>query len=515
MTVAVSNRNPLLPYGHTLRRESSGPTACVRAVLAARLRAGRTVGPCLLTIVPTVPGAAASPWPRSPCWRSPRRLRSPCACAVRKLDADELGLTRLRRPRAGLDESRRSPRTWSARAIPSGGAARLVITDRAFNVTLQVYRAGGETAWTSANDRMFGTPVSRVRRVGAVTAGASSGCASATGRAASTSCGSPPGGASATRRSSSRPRGSASTASRSSSRPRRGRRTTSATTTGTARPTAGTTTAHDARLAPRVPRPRRPAALQVLRRALPALGAPARRRPTTSRTPSCGRSRAATGCARAYRPAHLRGPPRVRDDARVRRGRAVPRPRRQPDVPVREQLLLADPIADGVMTRDGALARARPARGGADRRAVLPQRPRRAPRPVGRAGDRAAAPLAAAGDAAAVGERLASGGIEADGVAPARRPGRSSSRGSGTCSATAATRRCPTTRPRAARRSSPPARSRSRRASATRASRRLVGDPVGPPLARVTGWTAARHPPASGAGGHHSSSPASSVSANL
>ena len=46
--------------------------------------------------------------------------------------------------------------------------------------------------------------------------------------------------------------------------------------------------------------------------------------------------------AAAIQPAHLLRPSRVRDRPRVRRGRRLPQSRRKPDVPLREQLLLAD-----------------------------------------------------------------------------------------------------------------------------------------------------------------------------
>ena len=75
--------------------------------------------------------------------------------------------------------------------------------------------------------------------------------------------------------------------------------------------------------------------------ALPALAAPDRPR---RRRPLAGRARRhdRRTARRGLRPARLPRPPRVRDRRRVRRGRGLPQPRRQPDVPLREQLLLAD-----------------------------------------------------------------------------------------------------------------------------------------------------------------------------
>src|SRR3954451_15121655 len=92
---------------------------------------------------------------------------SPAPHVDPELDADELGLVGF----AGRVPDSTKPKitAYAVReSYPSGGTARIVIADRAFNVMLQVYRAGCELAWTSANDRMFGRPASRLRHVGAV-----------------------------------------------------------------------------------------------------------------------------------------------------------------------------------------------------------------------------------------------------------------------------------------------------------------------------------------------------------
>ena len=93
----------------------------------------------------------------------------------------------------------------------------------------------------------------------------------------------------------------------------------------------------------------------------------------------------------------------------------LPRPRRQPRVPLREQLLLAGRQARRPDGEDGAVARPRPARGGPDRRPVPRQRPRRAPRRLDRA--------RAVGGALALrrhrledGSTFGEGGIEIDGT---------------------------------------------------------------------------------------------------
>jgi hypothetical protein len=49
-----------------------------------------------------------------------------------------------------------------------GSSAQLVIADNADHVTVQIFQAGGEAEWTSANDEMFGVPVTQVRFIGRV-----------------------------------------------------------------------------------------------------------------------------------------------------------------------------------------------------------------------------------------------------------------------------------------------------------------------------------------------------------
>ena len=87
--------------------------------------------------------------------------------------------------------------------------------------------------------------------------------------------------------------------------------------------------------------PGRPEPLPPVRPALPALAELERPR---GRLPRAGRPRVRSERRRAgegLRPDRLPGPPRVRHRARVRRRRGLPRPGRQPHVPLREQLLLA------------------------------------------------------------------------------------------------------------------------------------------------------------------------------
>ena len=137
------------------------------------------------------------------------------------------------------------------------------------------------------------------------------------------------------------PGGSASTAWPSSCRRTPGRRTTAATRRRRRGDTWYATAGRASRRLGRLSQPRRAAPLPPLRPAVPRwLHAGASQPPTSGagrrdRAPSRRRARA------RVRPDRLSRPPRVRDRPRVRRRRALPQPRRQPDVPLGEQLLLA------------------------------------------------------------------------------------------------------------------------------------------------------------------------------
>ena len=98
-------------------------------------------------------------------------------------------------------------------------------------------------------------------------------------------------------------------------------------------------------------------------------GLPLRRRPREVRVGRRPRE--------AVRPRHLLGSRGVRDAADLRRRAALPRSRRQPRVPLGEQLLPACRAVERAHLARPALARRRPARVGADRRPVRRQRPRR------------------------------------------------------------------------------------------------------------------------------------------
>ena len=108
---------------------------------------------------------------------------------------------------------------------------------------------------------------------------------------------------------------------------------------------------------PAVPEPRRPAALPQVRPALPALAAPDRPPRRRALAGRARRARPATGSQRAYDLIVFPGHHEYVTRGRVRRGRGLPRPRRQPDLPLGEQLLLADRPAredDDARRRSGA-----------------------------------------------------------------------------------------------------------------------------------------------------------------
>jgi hypothetical protein len=85
----------------------------------------------------------------------------------RVLDADELELM----GNAGHAADSKKPKLTAymlRESYPRGGSAQLVITDQASNVTVQIFRTGGESIATVPNDVMLGTPVSKPRAIGDV-----------------------------------------------------------------------------------------------------------------------------------------------------------------------------------------------------------------------------------------------------------------------------------------------------------------------------------------------------------
>ena len=87
--------------------------------------------------------------------------------AADELDWDEIQLM----GNAGRVPDSKKPKLtayFPRESYPRGGSARLVITDEAANVSLQIFRAGGETEPTIPHDVMLGTPVTPVTDVGKV-----------------------------------------------------------------------------------------------------------------------------------------------------------------------------------------------------------------------------------------------------------------------------------------------------------------------------------------------------------
>jgi hypothetical protein len=82
-----------------------------------------------------------------------------------ELDADELELM----GNAGRAPDSRKPKLTAymlRESYPRGGRAQLVVTDHAKNVSLRIFRAGGESIATVPNDVMLGTPVGKSRPLG-------------------------------------------------------------------------------------------------------------------------------------------------------------------------------------------------------------------------------------------------------------------------------------------------------------------------------------------------------------
>jgi hypothetical protein len=83
------------------------------------------------------------------------------------LDADELGLVGY----AGHARDSKKPKltaSFPRESYAPGTTAQLVIADKAENVSVQIFRAGGESERTLPNDVMLGTPVAPAVRIGAV-----------------------------------------------------------------------------------------------------------------------------------------------------------------------------------------------------------------------------------------------------------------------------------------------------------------------------------------------------------
>ena len=243
--------------------------------------------------------------------------------------------------------------------------ARLVIRHHSRAVTVQIFESGPERIPTLSGDVMNGVPVTRERAIGR-----------ASGRRVLTvRIGRWDSGlyshvselrmaASALRHSSSRHAASGYGASRSSCPHSRGRPTTSETTTATASRTRGTPNEHVNSVR--------------LGRAFLDRGVPygfrnhlgflnwlhwTHRKSDYLSQWDLEQVEPDSRSGRCVRPHRLRRAPRVCDDSRVRPHRGVPRPRRQSDVPLSEQLLLRVERQGRRADEIRPLAGSRPSRG--------------------------------------------------------------------------------------------------------------------------------------------------------
>ena len=57
---------------------------------------------------------------------------------------------------------------FTSESYPRGGKAHLVIADQPRAVSVRIFHAGAESTWTTANDQMFGLPVTPPRTIGRV-----------------------------------------------------------------------------------------------------------------------------------------------------------------------------------------------------------------------------------------------------------------------------------------------------------------------------------------------------------
>jgi hypothetical protein len=115
---------------------------------------------CAAAIAPLTAAASTLPGASVP-------TPAPREHAADELDSDEIQLM----GNAGRVPDTKKPKLtayFTRESYPRGGSARLVITDEAADVSLQILRAGGETEPTIPHDVMLGTPVTPVTDVGGV-----------------------------------------------------------------------------------------------------------------------------------------------------------------------------------------------------------------------------------------------------------------------------------------------------------------------------------------------------------
>ena len=179
---------------------------------------------------------------------------------------------------------------------------------------------------------------------------------------------------------------------------------------------------------PHVHRARCPAALLPLRPAVPALALLVGEERRVHLRLRLRHDRERRRSRARVRPGRLRGARGVRDDARVRRRHALPRSRRQPDVPLGEQLLLEGRQAGAGAAQDRHSGADRPAGGRADRRPVPRERRRPATGALHCAGlgdaPRGSGTAPASSTARRSGSSSAATGSRSTQPRPIRRPGR-------------------------------------------------------------------------------------------
>ena len=104
------------------------------------------------------PGHRASPDARD---RRQQHARTPRAASPRRLGrrAGRGGRRHVGFDGHGSDSTRPKVEAFfTSESYPRGGSAHLVIADHAKDVSVRIFHAGAESAWTTANDQMFGRP---------------------------------------------------------------------------------------------------------------------------------------------------------------------------------------------------------------------------------------------------------------------------------------------------------------------------------------------------------------------
>ena len=126
--------------------------------MATDTRISSAAALCAAALLAAVPAATKS----VPTTHAPRP-----AAAVEELDGDEIELM----GNAGHAKDSTKPKItafFTQESYGPGDRAKLVVPDKAPAVTVQIFRAGGESIETVPNDVMLGTPVTQPAAVGSV-----------------------------------------------------------------------------------------------------------------------------------------------------------------------------------------------------------------------------------------------------------------------------------------------------------------------------------------------------------